>query len=159
MPARSLPRCRKRDRIMPTTAIAVVSSNTMFLAPMFLEQIPPTKSSLQLVAIPQTQPATFAHTNTLKTKFETLADEWRRNTAFSSSITEIVLDPNYQQIIGMGVAAVPLILNELRNAPEHWFWALAAITGANPAQNEPDGDIQAAADAWIRWGVRRGIIR
>lgn len=146
---------------MPTTAIAVAPSTTMFLAPsmIFLEHIPPTKSSLQLVAIPQTQLATFAHTNTLKTKFETLADEWRRNTAFSSSITEIVLDPNYQQIIGMGVAAVPLILNELRSAPEHWFWALAAITGANPAENEPDGDIQAAADAWIRWGMRRGIIR
>ena len=96
--------------------------------------------------------------NTAK-KFDKLADAWRANTAFSSSITEIALDPNYQQIIGMGVGVVPLILRELRTTPEHWFWALAAITGANPAQNEPDGNIQAAADAWVQWGMKRGIIR
>jgi len=104
-------------------------------------------------------PATIASSETLQTKFNKLANEWRRNTAFSSSVDEMVLDPNYQQIIGMGTSALPLILNELKGAPEHWFWALAAITGANPAENEPDGDIQAAADAWILWGKSRSIIR
>jgi hypothetical protein len=106
-----------------------------------------------------TLPTTIAGSESQQIKFDRLANEWRRNTAFSSSINDIVLDANYQQIIGMGVVALPLILNELKGAPEHWFWALAAITGANPAESEPDGDIQAAADAWVRWGKNRGIIR
>lgn len=95
----------------------------------------------------------------LKEKFEKLTDQWRQNTAFSSSVTEIALDPNYQQIIGMGIAVVPFILQELQNGPGHWYWALAAITGANPAEHVPDGDIQAACDAWLDWGKRRGIVR
>lgn len=126
---------------------------------MSMQHAMPATAGSELPRFFEPSPATIANTRTLQTKFETLANDWRRNTAFSSSMTDIVLDSNYQQIIGMGVVAVPLILNELRQAPEHWFWALAAITGANPAENEPDGDIQAAADAWVQWGLRRGMIR
>ncbi|MFZ0496199.1 MAG: hypothetical protein WBE80_02365 [Methylocella sp.] len=103
--------------------------------------------------------ATSSVGSSLKEKFEKLTGQWRHNTAFSSSVTEIVLDPSYQQIIGMGVAVVPLILQELQNEPDHWYWALAAITGANPAEHVPDGDIQAACDAWLDWGKRRSIVR
>src|SRR5580692_3377864 len=78
-------------------------------------------------------PATSSVGFSLKEKFDKLASQWRHNTAFSSSVTEIVLDPSYQKIIGMGIAVVPLILQELQNEPDHWYWALAAITGANPA--------------------------
>lgn len=102
---------------------------------------------------------TGSASNLLKAKFDRLAAAWRTATAFSSTTTEIILDPNYQQIIGMGVAVVPLILQELRNDPDHWYWALAAITGANPTKNVPEGDLQATCDAWLDWGKRRGIVR
>ena len=62
---------------------------------------------------------------------------------FHSSITSIVLDPAYQQIIGLGVAVVPFILREMEKAPGHWYSALGAITQENPAQNVAAGDIGA----------------
>jgi len=56
----------------------------------------------------------------------------------------------YQKIIGMGPAVVPLLLEELGQRPDDWFWALAAITGEDPAAGEIDFD--RARDAWIDWG-------
>jgi hypothetical protein len=138
------------------TATAVAAAGLVLMT---MQDVQPVSSGPELRVFLEQQPATIADLGTLQAKFEKLANEWRRNTTFSSSVTDIVLDPNYQQIIGMGAVAVPLILNELKQSPEHWFWALAAITGADPAKNEPDGDIEAAAEAWIRWGVERGIIR
>ena len=38
-----------------------------------------------------------------------------------------------------GAAAVPLILRELERSIDHWFWALGAITGANPIVEEHRG--------------------
>ena len=38
----------------------------------------------------------------------------------------------YQQIVGMGMIAVPLILEELHREPDQWFWALECITEENP---------------------------
>lgn len=40
-----------------------------------------------------------------------------------------MMHPAYQQIIGMGPAVVPLLLNDLVRTRSHWFWALRAITG------------------------------
>ena len=42
------------------------------------------------------------------------------------------MSPSYQRIIGLGSAVVPLLLRELERQPDHWFWALKAITGADP---------------------------
>jgi hypothetical protein len=64
----------------------------------------------------------------------------------------------YQQIIGMGTAAVPLILEELRHEPDQWFWALECITEENPVPREDAGRVRAMADAWIRWGAERGFV-
>lgn len=47
------------------------------------------------------------------------------------------MHPAYQQIIGMGEKALPLILRDLRDRPTgHWFWALNAITGEEPTLGE-----------------------
>jgi hypothetical protein len=64
----------------------------------------------------------------------------------------------YQRIIGMGMPVVPLILEELQREPHHWFWALEAITEANPVPPESLGKIQEMADAWIAWGRSQGLI-
>jgi len=70
----------------------------------------------------------------------------------------MVLHPAYQQIIGQGPAIVPFILRELRKGPDHWYWALGAITQQDPAANAPEGDIEAICNEWLRWGRERGII-
>jgi hypothetical protein len=103
-------------------------------------------------------PTSIAGTGQLERDFRRLADAWRQNTQFSSSIADIVLDSSYQQIIGMGSAVVPLILKDLKNATDHWYWALGSITKENPAQDAPDGDIAAICQAWLDWGKRRGIV-
>jgi hypothetical protein len=70
----------------------------------------------------------------------------------------MALLPSYQQIIGIGEPAVPLLLEELRREPDHWFWALEAITMANPVPKEASGKIRQMAMAWIEWGIREGYI-
>jgi hypothetical protein len=90
--------------------------------------------------------------------FQALAAEWERETLFLSSTTDIVLHPAYQRIIGLGPAAVPLILGRMRERPGHWFWALRAITGEDPVQPEERGDLAKMARRWLDWGAARGLI-
>jgi hypothetical protein len=89
-------------------------------------------------------------------RFRELAAAWRSATAYLSSPTDMAIHPAYQQIIGMGYEAVPFILAELRDGPEHWFWALRAITGVDPVQPEHRGKIAEMAEAWLRWGQIEG---
>ena len=89
-------------------------------------------------------------------KFDRLAGQWRRETAFCTSVVEMATHPAYQQIIGMGRVAVPYILRELSRQAEHWFWALKAITGQDPVPERDRGDLAGMARAWLVWGARYG---
>jgi len=87
-------------------------------------------------------------------KFQELFSRWRIERGAMSSITEAVLRPAYQAIIGMGPTAVPFMLAELesnQDEPDQWFWALKAITGADPVAEEDRGDFVAMAKAWLQW--------
>jgi len=86
--------------------------------------------------------------------FRELAEKWRAETRFVSSVEKLSMNYSYQRIIGMGAPAVPFLLRELKDKPDNWFWALEAITGANPVPAEDQGDIQKMADAWLSWGHR-----
>lgn len=88
--------------------------------------------------------------------FSILKTGWEANTALLSSITEIALHPDYQQIIGMGTVVIPLILAELKRKPAHWFWALKAITGEDPVLPEQRGRMNEMRKAWLRWGRKHG---
>jgi len=91
-------------------------------------------------------------------RFRHLADTWREKTAFLSSLTEIATQVEYQQIIGMGPVALPFILQELAQEPEHWFWALVAITGEDPVPPTVRGNMREMADLWLQWGHSRGYV-
>jgi hypothetical protein len=69
----------------------------------------------------------------------------------------MVMLPSYQKIIGMGWAAVPLMLEDLKNEPRHWFWALRAITDVNPVPPQDAGNVRKMADAWVKWGRQNSI--
>lgn len=94
-----------------------------------------------------------------KIKFQFLTQEWKSATAHLSSTTEISLHPAYQRIIGMGETAVPFILQEMSDSPDHWFWALKAITGDSPVPAEHRGRIELMTEDWLVWGKSKGYIR
>ena len=92
----------------------------------------------------------------LERTFLALAERWRRDTEPLSSITMKSMHPAYQRIVGMGRRALPLVFREMRRAPDHWFWALTAITGEDPVEPEDAGDIEKMTEAWLSLGKRRG---
>ena len=90
-------------------------------------------------------------------EFERLKENWEEETAHVASPREKAIHPSYQRIIGMGIAAVPFILSELKRKPDHWFWALKAITGADPVPAENMGDMEQMAEDWTDWFEERGL--
>lgn len=91
-------------------------------------------------------------------KFYRLKSQLEAETAFLPSISDIAMHPAYQQIIGMGLVAVPLILREMKKDPGHWFWALKSITGEDPVPPEHRGRIKAMTEDWLLWGKEQGYI-
>ena len=92
----------------------------------------------------------------LPARFSELAEIWKRETAGEAFVTRKAMHWAYQRIIGLGPDALPLILLRLRQATDHWFWALAAIAGEDPAEGRET--IDHAANTWIEWGRLRGFI-
>lgn len=92
----------------------------------------------------------------LENLFLQLAQEWRAETLFLSSLTAITAHPAYQRIIAMGWPVVPLLLAELRREPQHWFTALKAITGEDPVPAADRGRLPHMTKAWLAWGLQRG---
>jgi hypothetical protein len=93
----------------------------------------------------------------LARNFATLAVEWANATILMSSLEQTVLHPAYQQIIGLGPDALPLILQELERSPAYWFWALASIAREDAAADAADFD--EARDLWLEWGREKGYLR
>ena len=91
-------------------------------------------------------------------RFKNLSRTWQEETMLSSSLQEVALHPAYQEIIGMGEKAIPLILEELKYKPGHWFWALRSITGENPVPPENQGNFPAMTENWVEWGVKNGYL-
>jgi hypothetical protein len=94
----------------------------------------------------------------IEERFHRLAAEWKDQARFLSNSVRMAMLTPYQRIIGMGMPVVPLILEDLKREPHHWFWALEAITEQNPVPPESLGNIKAMANAWIEWGKAQGLI-
>ena len=111
----------------------------------------------QLIAT--AEPAALSTTQEDWLTFKRLVNEWQEQRGAMSSITEAVLCPAYQSIIGMGPDAVRFILSQLldeRDEPDQWFWALKAITGADPVRAEDRGNFVKMADSWLEWAKNEG---
>ena len=92
----------------------------------------------------------------LRERFDRLKTQWRESSRYLSNTAQIAMLAPYQRIIGMGLPAVPLILEELRREPDQWFWALESITDENPVPPEAAGRVRLMAEAWLEWGRRKG---
>jgi hypothetical protein len=98
----------------------------------------------------------WTETSGLEEMFLQLVQQWQQETGMLSLVQKMVMHPAYQRIIGMGQPVVPLILRELEQEADHWFWALQAITGANPVQISHQGKLDAMASDWLDWGRDNG---
>jgi hypothetical protein len=98
----------------------------------------------------------FTPSARLEMDFEQLASKWKVETGMLSRLDEKYTHTAYQQIIGMGEAAIPFILRDLKETRGHWFWALRAISGESPVPQQSAGDINKVIEAWLEWGRKKG---
>jgi hypothetical protein len=108
------------------------------------------------MTLPVTAPARVK--DEVRERFRQLAAQWKAESLYLSNSTKMAMLKPYQRIIGMGPVVVPLILEELQREPDHWFWALEAITQEDPVPPEARGKVGEMADAWIAWGKQQGSI-
>lgn len=81
-------------------------------------------------------------------RLRALLDQWRQDTAFLSSASDICDHPAYRQIIATGTEAIPFLLHEMECGTGHLHDALASITGVDPVSDDDAGDETAIAVAW-----------
>ena len=91
-------------------------------------------------------------------RFQELHWTWSQEVAALSDIDAICTHPAYQQIIGMGETALPMIFAELQRGNDYWFWALKAISGEDPVPEEDRGRIARMKQHWLTWGSERGYV-
>jgi hypothetical protein len=103
-------------------------------------------------------PAQSRGSSSVAEKFHRLAAQWRAERGPTSSISQMAMHPAYQQIIGMGLDVVPIVLGELSRELDHWFWALKAITGVDPVPPARQGRMRDMAEAWLHWGRQQGYL-
>ena len=96
---------------------------------------------------------------TLEKKFGSLSATWKEEVLYSSSVSEIVSNKSYLQIIALGEKALPLIFNEMKKQPDYWFVALSSITGGiNPIKPENRGDLAKMTADWIEWASKNEYV-
>lgn len=93
-----------------------------------------------------------------KAEFRTLAEEWHRETGAISSPSRIVSHPAYLQVISMGEAAIPFILEDLQRQGGDWYAALRIIAKTSPIPADARGFVPRMTAAWLQWGRENGYI-
>ncbi len=91
-------------------------------------------------------------------EFKRLTAEWKQETAHLSAPNMIAEHRAYQEIIGMGKDAIPLILQDLKQTKAQWFWALRSIARESPIEPDDRGDVDAMTVAWLHWGRKHRYI-
>ena len=84
-------------------------------------------------------------------EFRRLADQWIAETGHLSDLGKAFDHPAYLAIIGLGMDAVPLLLDELQKRPTYWFKALREITGEDAAT--PAMSFRQKVEAWLKLQV------
>jgi hypothetical protein len=86
----------------------------------------------------------------LEREFNALSKQWKDETFFQSSLSEICFHPAYQTIMAMGKEALPFILKDLTQRLDHWFYALKCIARKDIAAGSVN--LEEARQRWLDWG-------
>lgn len=90
--------------------------------------------------------------------FAAWSEVWKEETSGYSSINRKVEHPAFKAIVGLGEGAIPMILQDLRDSPAHWFPALKRLVGMSPVRPEHRGNVEEMRQAWLRWGREAGYL-
>lgn len=91
--------------------------------------------------------------------FSVLAKDWYKETALKSSLAEKISHMSYLRIIRMGDDAIPLILEEMKKRPSHWFVALDVLVDDKEKPVIESGtSLTQVAASWIKWGEDNGYL-
>ena len=94
-----------------------------------------------------------------KKKFLRLKNIWLEETMCISSMTDIVNNNAYQEIISMGIVVIPFIFEDLQKEPKFWFEALRILTKTQPyVPKSSVGKVYEIADIWLAWGRKNNYI-
>lgn len=96
--------------------------------------------------------------NKFKDKFDNLSRKWKEETLITSSVSEIISNKSYLEIIDMGREVLPLIFQDLKSDPAFWFFALEKLTGFNPIESSHRGIIKLMKEDWLKWGKENGYV-
>jgi hypothetical protein len=87
-----------------------------------------------------------------------LARDWKRESSYMSSVSDMMNLRSFKDIVSMGHAAVPPLVQLLQREPYHWFIPLQVITGENPVDENARGDFQKITHAWLSWSHSKGYL-
>jgi hypothetical protein len=90
--------------------------------------------------------------------FQAAVSEWKRETSFVSSVSEIIGHPAFRRIVAWGPSSVPFILQELRKRPSFLIIALGEITGEDPVAASATGKVTEMSKSWLAWGEKNGLL-
>lgn len=89
--------------------------------------------------------------------FYRLRDEWVEETKVLS--VGKLSHPAYQAIIQLGPEVLPLLLEEMRDRPDHWSFAIITLNGGENPVPPPDyGQMRKVQAAWVKWGIEKGYL-
>lgn len=103
-------------------------------------------STIPIKPTPTTLPA-----EPVEERFRRLEAIWLAEVGHQSSTTKLIHHPAFQEIIALGQAVVPNMLQDLADRPRLWVWALPEITGADPVPTCDRGDIAKMTEGWLHW--------
>jgi hypothetical protein len=98
----------------------------------------------------------------LAERFQEQAEKWARETAHLSSPTQMMAHPSYQAILGMASEdkrkIIRLMILDLKQNRNEWFWALSYLTQDNPIKQSDAGKMEKMISAWVNWGIEHNLI-
>lgn len=94
----------------------------------------------------------------IESYFRSRVMKWKQDTSHLSLVSLRITHPAYREIVLMGRQALPLILAELEEEPDHWFHALMTLADENPVPAGFSGSVSEAAALWVEWGRSRKLI-
>lgn len=87
-------------------------------------------------------------------QFQPLADAWARhchNARFSSQLRDYLDHPAYRQLIALGPAAIPYIMERYKFDNLPWGFVLREITGIPVIADPDDFSPTDVKHTWLRW--------